>query len=240
MLEYLSLPKGSDFLSKRYLWVLVVYIINYFSGIVGIPIVRTLLVKFTSLSASETVNNSIVIWNIVANVLTLLVIWLLLRKEPARDRVLRGEKTTLPQSIIWAFAGVVLLFIGQSFASIITQLFVDTSSGSENTQILTGLTKQAPILIVFITLIAPIIEEIVFRRVLFGGLSNWVNIHVSAVISSLLFALGHSDLPFLLVYFLVGLILCFLYTKTKRIAVPIFAHMMMNAIVLIISLGGVF
>ncbi|MFD2667262.1 CPBP family intramembrane glutamic endopeptidase [Listeria grayi] len=104
---------------------------------------------------------------------------------------------------------------------------------------LTSLTKQAPVLFVFITLIAPVIEEIVFRKVLFGGLTNWMNIHVAAVISSLFFALGHGDLPFLLVYFSIGLILCFLYTKTKRITVTIFAHMIMNAIVLLFSLGGV-
>lgn len=226
-------------MSKRYFWVLVVYVINFLSGIVGIPIVHGLVLHFTTLAGKQAFNQSVVIWNIVANLITLFVIWLLLRKHPATDKVLRGTKASVGMSVVWAVSGVLMLFAGQVVASLITQLFMDTPAGSANTEMLTSLTKQAPVLFVFITLIAPVIEEIVFRKVLFGGLTNWMNIHVAAVISSLFFALGHGDLPFLLVYFSIGLILCFLYTKTKRITVTIFAHMIMNAIVLLFSLGGV-
>lgn len=226
-------------MSKRYFWVLVVYVINFLSGIVGIPIVHGLILHFTMLAGKQAFNQSVVIWNIVANLVTLFVIWLLLRKQPATDKVLRGTKASVGMSVVWAVSGVLMLFAGQVVAGLITQLFMDTPAGSANTEMLTSLTKQAPVLFVFITLIAPVIEEIVFRKVLFGGLTNWMNIHVAAVISSLFFALGHGDLPFLLVYFSIGLILCFLYTKTKRITVTIFAHMIMNAIVLLFSLGGV-
>lgn len=226
-------------MSKRYFWVLVVYVINFLSGIVGIPIVHGLVLHFTTLADKQAFNQSVVIWNIVANLITLFVIWLLLRKQPATDKVLRGTKASVGMSVVWAVSGVLMLFAGQVVAGLITQLFMDTPAGSANTEMLTSLTKQAPVLFVFITLIAPVIEEIVFRKVLFGGLTNWMNIHVAAVISSLFFALGHGDLPFLLVYFSIGLILCFLYTKTKRITVTIFAHMIMNAIVLLFSLGGV-
>lgn len=226
-------------MSKRYFWVLVVYVINFLSGIVGIRIVHGLVLHFTTLAGKQAFNQSVVIWNIVANLITLFVIWLLLRKHPATDKVLRGTKASVGMSVVWAVSGVLMLFAGQVVAGLITQLFMDTPAGSANTEMLTSLTKQAPVLFVFITLIAPVIEEIVFRKVLFGGLTNWMNIHVAAVISSLFFALGHGDLPFLLVYFSIGLILCFLYTKTKRITVTIFAHMIMNAIVLLFSLGGV-
>lgn len=226
-------------MSTRYFWVLVVYVINFLSGIVGIPIVHGLVLHFTTLADKQAFNQSVVIWNIVANLITLFVIWLLLRQQPATDKVLRGARASVGMSVVWAVLGVLMLFAGQVVAGLITQFFTETPAGSANTEMLTSLTKQAPVLFVFITLIAPVIEEIVFRKVLFGGLTNWINIHVAAVISSLFFALGHGDLPFLLVYFSIGLILCFLYTKTKRITVTIFAHMIMNAIVLLFSLGGV-
>ncbi|MFH5545336.1 type II CAAX prenyl endopeptidase Rce1 family protein, partial [Listeria monocytogenes] len=40
-----------------------------------------------------------------------------------------------------------------------------------------------------------------------------------------------------LTYFVIGLILCFLYRKTKRIVVSMGAHILMNTIVLLLSLG---
>ncbi|WP_143472811.1 CPBP family intramembrane glutamic endopeptidase, partial [Listeria monocytogenes] len=99
------------------------------------------------------------------------------------------------------------------------------------------LTKAAPIFLIFISILGPILEELVFRKVVFGGLSNVMNIHVAAVISSLFFGLLHGDISFLLTYFVIGLILCFLYTKTKRIVVSMGAHILMNTIVLLLSLG---
>ncbi|EFR96228.1 caax amino protease family protein, partial [Listeria ivanovii FSL F6-596] len=108
---------------------------------------------------------------------------------------------------------------------------------SVNTERLINLTKAAPVFLLFISILGPVLEELVFRKVIFGGLSNVMNIHVAAVISSLFFGLLHGDISFLLTYFVIGLILCFLYTKTKRISVSMGAHILMNTIVLLVSLG---
>ncbi|MBC6179047.1 CPBP family intramembrane metalloprotease [Listeria welshimeri] len=176
-------------------------------------------------------------WSIFSNILSLIIIFALLYKKPEGNKIILGEKTSPLRSIIWIIGGVIGLYIGQIICSIIISLISGNIDESANTERLVNLTKAAPIFLIFISILGPILEELVFRKVIFGGLSNVMNIHVAAVISSLFFGLLHGDISFLLSYFVIGLILCFLYTKTKRISVSMGAHILMNTIVLLLSLG---
>jgi uncharacterized protein len=81
-----------------------------------------------------------------------------------------------------------------------------------------------------IVIIAPIIEEIVYRKVMFGWLTKRYHFWVAAIISSLIFAVGHLDLTRIVTYFIIGIILCWYYQRSKSIMVPIFAHITLNLI----------
>lgn len=84
-----------------------------------------------------------------------------------------------------------------------------------------------------VIVVAPMIEEIVYRKILFSFFEKKTGFWIGAVVSSALFALGHLDLTRLPVYFAVGLLLCFAYKKSGTIAVPIFAHMALNLLSII-------
>ena len=88
-----------------------------------------------------------------------------------------------------------------------------------------------------VSIIGPILEEIVFRKILFGTLYKKFNFFIAAIISSLVFAAIHFDFTHLLVYTAMGLVFAFLYVKTKRIIVPIAAHVAMNTLV---AIGQIF
>lgn len=84
-------------------------------------------------------------------------------------------------------------------------------------------------------IIAPVLEEIIFRGVSYeylskNGIKNWVIILVSTVV----FGLGH--LPFNSFYdiqfFIVGLALMFLYIKERNLLYCIVAHFVINVILL--------
>ena len=58
---------------------------------------------------------------------------------------------------------------------------------------------------------------------------------IASVVSSLLFALAHNDITFIIVYFGMGMIFSLAYVLTKRIAVSIMIHMMQNGFVVIMQ-----
>lgn len=224
-------------MAKRYITIVLVYLLLLFSASIGIPIVQHILLSMTSISVADAQIYGVIAWSIFSNLLSLAIIIPMLYKKPKENKIELGIKTTPLLSIVWIIGGVIGLYVAQIICSIILTSIAGSMSESANTELLVNLTKSAPIFLIFISILGPILEELVFRKVIFGGLSNRINIHVAAVISSLFFGLLHGDISFLLTYFVIGLILCFLYTKTKRIAVSMGAHILMNTIVLVLSLG---
>ncbi|MBF2426209.1 CPBP family intramembrane glutamic endopeptidase [Listeria innocua] len=224
-------------MAKRYITIVLVYLLLLFSASIGIPVVQHILLSMTSISTADAQIYGVITWSIFSNLLSLAIIIPMLYRKPKENKIELGEKTAPFLSIVWIIGGVIGLYVAQFICSIILTLISGNIGESANTELLVDLTRSAPIFLIFISVLGPILEELVFRKVVFGGLSNVMNIHVAAVISSLFFGLLHGDISFLLTYFVIGLILCFLYTKTKRIAVSMGAHILMNTIVLLVSLG---
>jgi membrane protease YdiL (CAAX protease family) len=81
-----------------------------------------------------------------------------------------------------------------------------------------------------VVLFGPIIEEIVYRKIMFGSLNNKFSFAIAATISSTLFGIAHMNWKLFLAYFLVGYILCYLYNKTNTLFAPIIVHGLLNLI----------
>ena len=76
---------------------------------------------------------------------------------------------------------------------------------------------------------APIIEELVFRGVLFNRLKIRTGIIPAMLISSFLFGIGH-DFGGITSAFLFGMCMCILYLKTDNILVPMSVHFINNVV----------
>lgn len=87
--------------------------------------------------------------------------------------------------------------------------------------------------LITIVVLAPILEEIVFRKVLFKRLNKRLSFILSSVISSLIFGIAHESLNILgAVVF--GIACCVLYKKYNNLLVPIAVHLVNNLA------GGIF
>ncbi|MCG3057195.1 CPBP family intramembrane metalloprotease, partial [Escherichia coli] len=75
----------------------------------------------------------------------------------------------------------------QSVAAMIEMNLLGIEPGSENTEMILNLVKVTPLLIVVTSVIGPILEEIIFRKIIFGSLYRKYNFFISAFISSLIF-----------------------------------------------------
>ncbi|WP_166242446.1 CPBP family intramembrane glutamic endopeptidase [Paenibacillus turpanensis] len=90
------------------------------------------------------------------------------------------------------------------------------------------LVQMLPALPVFAVLLSPLIEEIVFRKAIFGGIKSKLGFPAAAVISSLLFMTAHGNYAAFPGLFIAGFFLCLAYHKTGSITVPIIMHVVLN------------
>lgn len=79
-----------------------------------------------------------------------------------------------------------------------------------------------------ILIFAPLLEEIIFRKILFTGLNKKYNIYVALINSSLIFSLIHFNFLQSFETFFGGLLIGWIYFKTKSLIYPIIAHFLNN------------
>jgi uncharacterized protein len=219
-------------LKKEYWYVIIAYIAMQLSSLIGIPLVAFIGAAMgKSLKEMETL--SIPYWLVISFTLTLMIVLLILRKESKLQADLRGAATPA-SSAAWAVAGVFLALMAQSIAGSIENM-LGIEMGSENTQEIIKLIENFPIVILVSSIIGPILEEIVFRKIIFGSLHKKMNFFFAALISSVIFALAHFEPEHVILYSAMGFTFAFLYVKTKRIIVPIIAHVTMNTMVVLLQ-----
>lgn len=76
---------------------------------------------------------------------------------------------------------------------------------------------------------APLMEELLFRSIIFKRISRTFNIYLGMIISSLVFGLLHIELA-IIGAFIFGIVCCILYTKYKNILIPMTVHFFNNLI----------
>lgn len=172
--------------------------------------------------------------NIVAFIIGIIIIYFLLKNDLHEAKEL--YPLPIQKIILWSLGGLFLAWGGQMFAVVIEMEILDIQPGSENTDLIVRLTEMNIWFLLLPALLGPIVEELVFRKVIFGTLRKRINIHIAAIISSLIFAFFHLDFDHILIYFVMGLVFTFLYVKTNRILIPIIVHMTMNTIAVVAQL----
>lgn len=150
------------------------------------------------------------------------------------NRSFRKKDSSFGNSVIWAISGIFLALFAQYAAAIIENL-LGIKMGSENTKDILTIIEAFPLAIIVTSIIGPILEEIVFRKIIFGALHQRFNFIISALISSVIFAAAHMEFQHILLYSAMGFTFAFLYVKTKSIFVPIFAHVAMNTLVVLVQ-----
>lgn len=90
--------------------------------------------------------------------------------------------------------------------------------------------------IISMVLMAPIIEEFLYRAVIFNNLSKKYSFILSAVYSSILFSLIHLPPVNFVPFILFGFIACWILKRESKIVYPIIFHGVYNTVTLIISI----
>lgn len=85
-------------------------------------------------------------------------------------------------------------------------------------------------------IIGPILEELLFRGIIYNKLKEFNNTTKAMIISTIIFSLFHSTLVDIIYALFIGYLLVYIYEKYKSIKYPIIIHISANISVILISL----
>lgn len=227
------LLKGDLFLKKEYWYVIITYLAMQFSGFIGLPLFM-FIGKAIGVPNAELRLTAFAYWSIFSFLVALLLTLFFMRND-MKESALPRNQASISISAFWAISGIFLALFAQSIAGMIEQM-IGIHTESANTQEILSVIDKIPLMIVVSSIIGPILEEIIFRKIIFGSLYKRFNFFIAALISSIIFGLAHAELEHLLLYSAMGFTFAFLYVQTKRILVPIIAHVSMNTLVVIMQM----
>lgn len=123
--------------------------------------------------------------------------------------------------------------IGEAFNG-----FFSAFKGSEVTDPVGELITSSPIWLLFITVvvIGPIFEELIFRKLMIDRLSRYGEL-IAVMVSSVAFGLFHGNFYQFFYAVMLGLILGYMYAKTRNIKYSILMHMLINFFGSIVALS---
>ena len=225
---------------KTAFYVLITYIICQLSVLllIFIPGLKdSLLQLFSGISEQDKLIKLSAWWSTISFAVAFIVSFILISRNKQFWDVFKGEKASIGASIGWGVIGFFLVFLGQTIGAYI-ELALGIDMGSENTEAIMSVTKVAPIMIIATVFLGPILEELVFRRVIFGSIIQNYNFWIASIISAIVFAAIHMDFTHILLYTICGMIFAFLYHKTKRLLTPIIGHVLLNGFVTFIQMNA--
>lgn len=180
-------------------------------------------------------------FTLLAEIVTLAIIWLFVRRWSGKQ-ILQGMglRKLHWKDVGYALFGVILYLAAYSITLKLTSTFFHVNVNQEQSIGFDGASGFWPLALTAMSLVVlpPLIEEIVFRGFLYGGLRKRLTPIIAALVTSLVFAAPHalesSDGTLLWVAaidtFTLSLVLCYLREKTGAIYAGIGLHAIKNGL----------
>lgn len=191
------------------------------------------LAKPLAIQLSLDITSVIIYWSISSFILGLIIVLFIMK--PDMQLGSPRSASTIGEIVLWSVTGVFMAFFAQAAAVYIETNVFGISQGSANTQGIMDITRMAPLFMIIPMIIAPILEEIIFRKIIFGSLYKRTNFFIAGLLSAFIFGIIHGEPVHILIYAGMGFVFAYLYVKTKRIIVPIIVHMAMNSITVLLQ-----
>lgn len=201
---------------------------------------------FSSLHLEASTNEMNGYLNFVFDLSFVIISFLVFRKEIVKQWN-DIKQSYLFKTINNIVIAVPIMYIANIAGSLLSAGITGELSTSQNQLLIESLMKELPVLmIVAVTVLAPILEEFIFRLLLFTGFykyGRWVAYLASAGLFGLLHVFqpiiqgNINEIVMVFPYLFMGIALCYIYERSDNIFIPVIAHGLMNTIsVLLIML----
>lgn len=226
-----------------------VYKVSFFSNIIWMILGPTIVlipvsifmyqgINLEDLTDSNTIS-AVMVSQAISNVIPIVISVVLLRRLLLSELI--DFKNNLKRSITIVLLGISGIYFANIILSIIYSL-LNVTGDSENQQIIeTALSSPVrPVVIIMILVLAPILEELIFRKFLIGYFkSKQLNPWIPYIISIVVFAAIHmnftiEDLIFFPAYLVLSAVITLAYKYSgNNIYVAILVHFLNNLLSLI-------
>lgn len=222
--------------NKTAFYLMSIYVVMQLSGFLFAPLLLSFFKGQEGMDIQQAKLLASGWWVFISMLVATLMSIVILRKDGSFLKNFKGKQSSLIASIGWGILGFFMVLFGQSIAALIEGA-LGINPGSDNTAAFLRIAEAAPVAILSIAVFAPILEELIFRRVIFGSLVQKTNFFIAGAVSAVVFAVIHFDFTHILLYAVSGFIFAFLYYKTRRILTSIISHMLLNGFVVFIQLN---
>jgi membrane protease YdiL (CAAX protease family) len=167
---------------------------------------------------------------VIAVMISILMFYLWYKRYANRDYVGKADTRDIirfKSICLYLMIGVGCQLFVSGILVIIRPVFETLFSYYDNT--VSSLFNADPIVVaVYVIILAPIIEELMLRGILYGRLRQGIQFTVANIIQASVFGLYHWDIIQGIYAFGIGLILGYTYEKTRTLLVPIIVHVIIN------------
>ncbi|HEX3469496.1 MAG TPA: type II CAAX endopeptidase family protein [Candidatus Elarobacter sp.] len=154
-------------------------------------------------------------------------------------RALRGVDV---RTILVGIAAIVVVRIGAAFQLVAMHQTKHVQSGFEHFNVVSKTPNVTALSIVLAVLtmvfVAPLVEEMIFRGLLFGSLAPRIGVLGAALVSAALFGAAHTDLVLLPTLAALGFISAYAYAASGNLLVSISLHALNNALGAVFLIGA--
>ena len=169
----------------------------------------------------------------VSAIITIPFLWRMMRKDRKNYKT-KGDLTSLKKgTLIFAFIAGICGSVAGSILVTVSQMG-EVFEGYE--EVATEVFSYDIVLqLIVLGVVAPIVEELIYRGLIYQRLKGFATVRQAFIISSLLFGLTHGNLIQAIYGFFMGLLLAYVYEKYKTLAAPILCHCGANLISVVLS-----
>lgn len=147
------------------------------------------------------------------------------------------KKIINPQYNLKAFLYLIPLSFGICVIGNIAASFFPFAADNEVSKEVMEMLNNGELLkaLLMVGIIAPIVEELIFRLFLYYIFKRFFNYKVAIIATAILFAVAHMNIEQGVYALFAGLFLAYVRYKYNSIFCPIFMHLLMNVIVVVFA-----
>lgn len=134
---------------------------------------------------------------------------------------------TFKNMAIYLMMGIGSQFFMSGILSLISPIFENLFDYYKET-ISTLFIADTTIVAMYVVILAPIIEELMLRGIMFNRLRQGLSFRYANLLQAVVFGIYHWDIIQGLYAFALGLLLGYIYEKTRTLLAPIIVHVIIN------------
>lgn len=186
------------------------------------------------LSLDDFMGNHFALITIIALLISFAVNYVSFRRDYVKQSDFLKKN---PIHLLWVF--LIGILMSHALSILLSLLPLDNILGSYETVENDVYGATWILVVIRAVIVTPVVEELVFRGLVFRRMKEYTSFWPAAIVSSLLFGLYHMNLVQGIYAFLFGIILCLLYERYGHLAAAIVIHFGANLLSVILQYANI-